>query len=406
MKEQPDIISDFEELLKLKEFYNDKKIEAYNCTYERISHSLKNEYIENIESKLERWINVTHILYLKDCLPVKFYLQSKMLYRDGFYEATITMARAICEIICYDLLIKIPHPFGDLNLIDKPIFRSLINYLSFPHKIEGNVFEQKILLNVKDPNDRDFLSRAFNNNQDNQQYELIITHLSKDNNIKRLSNIFKQAGFQKTEMFRYDSFQYFHKIYDIGNTYVHAKKNQKQPKKDATECLNMLAHIFSDVYGVNKVLTNQTIKSGYTDFPDICKGMNFAISVFSTPEDAMLGYYNLPSSKQVQKLLTVQGKWKTEWQSHKSGNLNGILDFFIEGEYLNAKLTYTRNKKEIIEPMDIKLFGSYFQIKGFDPKTMKHQINKHVHFEINFFNDVTLIGKNLENNGFVLFTRI
>ena len=78
MRRQIDIISDFEELFKLKEFYKDNKKEPYECTYELISHSLKNEYIDNIDSKIERWINISHVLYFKDVSPVKFYFQAKM----------------------------------------------------------------------------------------------------------------------------------------------------------------------------------------------------------------------------------------------------------------------------------------------------------------------------------------
>jgi len=118
MSKQIDIISDFEELFKLKEFYKNNKKEPYECTYELISHSLKNEDIDNIDSKIERWINISHVLYFKDVPPVKFYLQAKMLFRDGFYEAAITLSRSICEMICYEKLTKMSHPFG------KPIGRA------------------------------------------------------------------------------------------------------------------------------------------------------------------------------------------------------------------------------------------------------------------------------------------
>ncbi|RZM24567.1 MAG: hypothetical protein EOO88_22405, partial [Pedobacter sp.] len=67
-------------------------------TFERISNALKKEYIENSDDKLNRWIEVTAALWFRDVAPVRFYLQAKMLYRDGFYEAAIILSRSICEM--------------------------------------------------------------------------------------------------------------------------------------------------------------------------------------------------------------------------------------------------------------------------------------------------------------------
>jgi hypothetical protein len=406
MKKPTDIVSDFEDLIKLKEFHLDKKLDAYLCTYEQVSHSLKNEYVDNIDSKVNRWANVTHLLYLKDSLPVRFYFQSKMLYRDGFYEATITMSRAICEMICYDLLRNISHPFGNLELIEKPIFRMLVNYIALPKKIGKSIFEKQIINKIKDNGDRNILKSSYLFNQTNKYYGFVLETGFKENNFKRLLKIFKEIGFRKTDNFKEDTHQYMHQVYDLGNIYVHAKKGQNQPKKDATKCLDMLAHILSDIYGVKTSLKNKIIKSGYTDFPDICKGMNFAITAFLTPEDAMRGYYNLPSRNEIEKLLSTKGTWDVEWQIGKSENKKGILTFYMDGEYLKADLIYSKGKVKTTEPMDIKLYGNYFRIKGFDPLDMKHNSQKHIHFELELFSDSYIIGKNLTNSGIVLLKRL
>lgn len=52
-----------------------------------------------------------------------------MLYRDAFYEATIMMARSVCEMVCYELLDKIPHPFGTHEDVEKQSFRKLARFL-------------------------------------------------------------------------------------------------------------------------------------------------------------------------------------------------------------------------------------------------------------------------------------
>jgi hypothetical protein len=61
--EDADYISEFEELLKIKEFSQNSKMKMpFDCTYERIAKALKDEYTENINEKIERWVNVLLIL--------------------------------------------------------------------------------------------------------------------------------------------------------------------------------------------------------------------------------------------------------------------------------------------------------------------------------------------------------
>ena len=78
----------------------------FDCTYELIAKALKEEYSENIDEKIKRWVSVTHIPYFENAKPVIYHIQAKMLYRDGFYEASIALSRFVCEMICYDLLQK------------------------------------------------------------------------------------------------------------------------------------------------------------------------------------------------------------------------------------------------------------------------------------------------------------
>ena len=166
MSKQIDIISDFEELFKLKEFYKNNKKEPYECTYELISHSLKNEDIDNIDSKIERWINISHVLYFKDVPPVKFYLQAKMLFRDGFYEAAITLSRSICEMICYEKLTKMSHPFGNYSDLELENFRTLVKYLAMTKEIDRLIFEKEIIDKITVNDDKNFMKSAYQLNQE------------------------------------------------------------------------------------------------------------------------------------------------------------------------------------------------------------------------------------------------
>jgi hypothetical protein len=170
----------------------------------------------------------------------------------------------------------------------------------------------------------------------------------------------------------------------------------------------MLAHILSDIYGVKTFPANKTIKSGYADFPDICKGMNFAIGFALTLSDAQRVYFNLPNQKQIDLMMQTIGTWNGEWKDEKGENQTGVLTFFSNSrENLNANLKY-RNARNIekTEPMEIRLFGNYFHLIGFDKKDMRHKKNEHVLFELEFFNDKMLIGQSTEHQGKVIFKRI
>ena len=75
------ILSEYEELLKVREFAEKRKEEIkmqtpFECTYERLKNDLKNQYIENIDDKITRWINITKVPYFQDTIPVRFYIQA------------------------------------------------------------------------------------------------------------------------------------------------------------------------------------------------------------------------------------------------------------------------------------------------------------------------------------------
>ena len=179
------------------------------------------------------------------------------------------------------------------------------------------------------------------------------------------------------------------------------------PKDDSLLNLNKLCEVLINVYDLgDETIEGKTMVSGYNNFPDLCTAMNFALEAYATQEAALLGYYNLPNQRQINKLLTIAGKWIGEWQENKSMNNSGELFFYMDGEYLKADLTYEREKNKIVtEPMDIKLFGNYFKIKGFNENDMIHDKNIHVHFELEIFNDNILIGKNMKNQKYVIFKK-
>lgn len=210
------VLSEYENLLRTKKAFFAGCRLRHEKYLSEVRKDLGNEYLDNIEEKITRWIDVTNFMYFRESKPVEFYIQAKMLYRDGFFEATVTMARTICEMICYDLL---PHPLpSDIKDYD---FRKLLNYIFRKQKLLGR----------------------------------------------------KSKGI-------------LHKVYDIGNNYVHPKPNEN-PRADARECLTKLGQVIFDIYGVPEVGSGMTIQTAYEKFPDICKCYHLLIDFHTSLEDAI-----------------------------------------------------------------------------------------------------------------------
>lgn len=126
--------------------------------------------------------------------------------------------------------------------------------------------------------------------------------------------------------------------------------------------------VLFELYGIRALPVGQEIVSGYSDFPDICKGMGFAMDVYFTPDDAQRGYYNFPSKKQMAKMMTLEGCWQGECAAEDSDEGKGLLNFWVEGEYLQGELI---SNGITYKGLGIKCFGNYFRLLAFDPKTQK-----------------------------------
>lgn len=124
-----EIIEDYEQLLDVRRAADSGCRICYDGEVEELSTKLASEYSEKIREKIERWASSTVVLRFYDRAPARSYIQAKMLYRDGFYEAAIMVARSIAEMICYDRLDGILHPFGNAKAVERKNFRDLIKWL-------------------------------------------------------------------------------------------------------------------------------------------------------------------------------------------------------------------------------------------------------------------------------------
>jgi len=402
------IILEYEELFKIKKFYEEMKKDSkmqmpFECTYERLKDDLKNQYTENIGEKISRWINITKVPYFYDVLPVRFYIQAKMLYRDGFYEAAISVSRSICEMICYEELAKIPHPFGDLTIPDKhsPSFSVLKQYLLMPKTIEKKIFEKDIVEKIVDENlqnkDSNFIKSSYSFDKTTGKYQLKLETAKKEGNLIRFFKIFEKVNFKAFELFDPKILSALEKVWIDGSTYVHVKQSNNNAKEDAFSIIDRIGFVLYGLYGTG-ISEGDTVTSPYSFWADICSGVSFSMDFFSTPEASQLGYYNLPSQKQFDRMEEACGIWEGEWGINGDTE-KGKLHFFKEGEYVNCNLEVDNERESPIK-MGLSLFGDYFFINRIKGDRKKY------YFELSFLNEKTLLGNHKHLNIRVIFRKI
>jgi hypothetical protein len=214
-----EILEDYELLLELKAAFGAGNQSAFDGVLRELADELAQEYRIKIEEKVCRWATATIVLHFYDRPPVRTYIQAKMLYRDGFYEATIMVLRSIAEMICYDRLDGVTHPFGNVQA-EHTSFRKMIKWLA--------------------ANDHRITKKVFDN---------------------------------------------LNSLYDLGNIYVHNKAGQNA-KDDSLKALHLIGESVFEVYGVKSVdeMIGRTVRTPYTDYPDICSGSNFLLTGFASPE--------------------------------------------------------------------------------------------------------------------------
>lgn len=218
-----EIIEDYEPLIELRQAFQHGDQSTFDGVLTEISTDLADEYRANIEDKVKRWTEATVELRFEDVAPTRAYIQAKMLYRDGFYEATIMVARSIAEMFCYDRLDRVQNPFGNRDEIERVNFRRLLRWL---HENDPVVNEE-----------------AFNNL--NSLYDL-------GNNY-----VHPKAGHNAKQ----DSLNALHLI---GASLFHVYGIKR----------------FDDLIG-------KTLRTPYADFPDICGGHNFFLFAFTSPQAAL-----------------------------------------------------------------------------------------------------------------------
>ena len=271
-----EILQEFEYLLKAK--LSEEQKSNYKAYFAQIKKDLGSEYLDNIDDKVERWIKITHYDFFHDSKPVQFYIQAKMLYRDGFYDAAIVVGRSICEMFCFDYLSSVPNPYNGLKEIEKTNFRELINYMVIPKEMPGDFFDK--FINALTAQEVGYLKRFFSIVDD----KIIFLETKKKEHLTKIITYLKKC-FAADYWFQYDM---LNSVYDIGNDYVHPKANNNS-KIDSEIILNKIGQVLFATYGIHSTnqLIGNVVKTAYADYPDICKCNHLLITVFPSVEEAI-----------------------------------------------------------------------------------------------------------------------
>lgn len=398
------ILSDYEEIFKLFEFSQDENSTIpYQNTHERLRRNLEQQYIENLDEKLNRWLSITKVPYFQDVIPVRFYIQAKMLYREGFYEAAITVSRGICEMICHNLLNKIAHPFGTQEEIENVNFRTLIRFIATPKLIERKVFENDLVDKINEPNERNFVKCCYQFVKPQNSYHFKVENGKKAENTNRLFEIFDKINFEQKDFFSVEAYDKINEIYDLGNIYVHAKKNSGDTKNDAFNMVDGIGFVLFSLYKA-EVTEGSELISAYSFFPDICSGVTYWMESSLDSSEVMRHYLNLPSQEQMNQLSNACGTWEGEWKNKRQRNSKGNLILYVSNDCGHDDVCihgkFKLNDGEEISNLGIQLFGEYFRITGFKNE------EKIIEFDLSFLNENTILGKNLLNQGNALFQKI
>jgi len=394
-------ICEYEELIKAKMFFMEGQREFHDFTFEKIKRGLSSEYLGNINEKIERWIDITHFQYFRKARPVEYYMLVKMLYRDGFYESAIITARSICEMICYDILKTIDHPFGNENEISLVNFRTLLRFICIPKAFSNDQFETEFLSKISRPQDNNIINSLFKIDPKSKRYSIDLKTAKKPVILNKFFSICSELGFAVFDNISKVNYDKLNDIYDLGNAYVHASQKSFEPKKDARQVIMNIGEVLFDTYGIGSIedLTKREVETAYQNYPDICSGINFAIEVFASPEDAMRGYYNVPSESFLLRLKNTVGKWNGKWTCHGTIIEDAELSIALENDHLKASIKYSSTCNEtrvnVMEECGIKFFHGYFHMQGYKT-TLEPPVDEAEYandfFELEFLGDDILVG--------------
>ena len=99
-------------------------------------------------------------------------------------------------MICYDLLSVQRNPFIEDTALESENFRTLLKFLAIPKIIDQKEFEDIIIKQITDINDRNFVKSSYTYKNDSMHYEFKIEKGKNIKNLNRFRNIFNDIAVQ------------------------------------------------------------------------------------------------------------------------------------------------------------------------------------------------------------------
>lgn len=281
-----DILQEFEELLRLREHYFRGDKLMHDASFDQIKKALGSEYVDNIDEKIVRWINVTKAEYFYNKPPVIPYFEAKMLFRDGYFESVVSMSRIICEMICVEILTRIAHPFGSNQEIEQESFRVLLKFCAIPKTLTKDTFNNISGTLVNGTDESKLFKSSYS--KSGQSYIFKLENGKTAKNLNKLLGVIETVGSVSYDNFSAESYRYLNEIYDLASDYLHGRE-KLNPEEESFKCLDKIGFALFELYGVKKFddLIGKTIETAYSKFPKIHTGTNFWIVSYATPEAAL-----------------------------------------------------------------------------------------------------------------------
>jgi hypothetical protein len=281
-----DILQEFEELLRLRDYYAQGNKVMHDTSFSQIKEALGDEYAKNIDEKIERWVNVTKVEYFYNKLPIVPYFEAKMLFRDGYFESVVSMCRIICEMICVEIIKNTTHPFGATEDIEQESFRVLLKFSAIPKRLTTSEFD-KITNELLLCSDEMKLFKS-SYSKCGSDYCFKIENGRTAKNLNKLIQCFEKANHLKFDHFSSESYKYLNEVYDLASDYLHGRE-KGDTEAGSLNSLDKIGFVLFELYGVKNFeeLIGKTIETAYTKFPKIHTGTNFWITFYPTPEAAL-----------------------------------------------------------------------------------------------------------------------
>ena len=124
--------------------------------------------------------------------------------------------------------------------------------MGVPKHISKTDFVEKIVDKVKPLAERNYIKSCYK--LEKGQYSFKIENGKESKNLKRIHAILDEAEYKEKGIFKGGTYELVQSVYELGSSYVHARKSNNSPKDDAIICLNGIGKVLAYLYTVDDLV--------------------------------------------------------------------------------------------------------------------------------------------------------